>query len=594
METVKRLFDLLPHYKQNYLPKDDVIARKEDGKWKKYSIDEYIAIVNDLSYGFLYLGIEKGDKIATIASNRPEWNFVDMAALQVGAVHVPVYPTISESDYKYILTHAEIKYIFISGVELYRKIEHILSGIPTLKSVFTFKEDNDIAHYSEIIRLGKEHPDAERLQRIKDSIDGNDLATLIYTSGTTGNPKGVMLSHTNILSNCMAVAHISPVGQEGKALSFLPLCHVYERMLTYVWHLLGISIYYVENIATISENMTEIKPDLISTVPRLLEKIYDKIFSTGQKLKGFKRFIFFWALRIALHYKLDGKNGWYYEFKRKIADKLVYSKWRAAVGNNVKTIISGGAALQPRLLRMFWAAGIPVLEGYGLTETSPVIAVNALEKGKIKFGTVGTPPATSISVKIADDDEILCKGPNVMLGYYKEPGLTNDAIDAEGWFHTGDTGMIEEGKFLKITGRKKSIFKTSMGKYISPELLENKLKESRFIDNILVVGEHQKFAGAIIVPDFAFLRSYCEIKGIKAKTPAEMIVNKQITQRIRKEVASYNKHFGAYEQIKKFELIDHEWSIETGEITPSLKIKRAVVCERYKELIDKIFSLPTE
>jgi long-chain acyl-CoA synthetase len=590
METVKRLFDLLPHYKNNYLPKDDVLAGKEDGKWRKYSIDEYISIVDNLSYGLLHLGVKKGDKIATIASNRPEWNFVDMAVLQVGAVHVPVYPTISESDYKFILAHAEIKYIFISGQDLYRKIEHILPDIPSLKGVYTFKEGTSITHYSEIILLGKEHPAAEKLQSIKDSVKGDDLATLIYTSGTTGNPKGVMLSHTNIISNCMAAKHISPVGQEGKALSFLPLCHVYERMLTYVWHLLGISIYYAESIATISENIKEIKPDLISTVPRLVEKIYDKIFSTGQKLTGIKRFIFFWSLRIALRYKPYGGNGWYYEFKRGIADKLVYSKWRAAVGNNVKAMISGGAALQPRLLRAFWAAGIPILEGYGLTETSPVISANDFGIGNVKFGTVGR-PLDRITVKIADDGEICCQGPNVMLGYYKEPELTKEAIDTEGWFHTGDIGIFDEDSMLKITGRKKAIFKTSMGKYISPELIENKLKESHFIDNVMVIGEHQKFAGALIAPDFAFLRSYCEIKGIDAKTPEEMVANKQIVQRIRKEVTCYNKHFGAYEQIKKFELIDHEWSIESGELTASLKLKRTIVSDRYKELIDRIFDV---
>jgi len=593
METIKRLFDLLTHNKNNYLPKDDVLAGKEDGKWRKYSIDEYISIVDDLSYGFIHMGVAKGDKIATIASNRPEWNFVDMAVMQVGAVHVPVYPTISESDYKYILAHAEIKYIFIGGPDLYRKIEHILSDIPTLKGVYTFKEGTSIPHYSEIIRLGQEHPDPVKLQSIKDAVKGDELATLIYTSGTTGNPKGVMLSHSNIISNCMAAKHISPVGQEGRALSYLPLCHVYERMLTYTWHLLGISIYYAENLGTISENMKEIRPDLISTVPRLLEKIYDKIFSVGQKLTGFKRFIFFWSLRLALRYKLNGENGWYYEFKRSIADKLVYSKWRAAVGNNVKAMISGGAALQPRLLRVFWAAGIPILEGYGLTETSPVISANEFGVGSVKFGTVGA-PLDFVSVKIADDGEILCKGPNVMMGYYKEPELTREAIEADGWFHTGDIGMIDNDGLLKITGRKKAIFKTSMGKYISPELLENKLKESHFIDNVLVVGEHQKFAGALIAPDFAFLRSYCELKGIPAKTPLEMITNKQIIQRIRKEVSNYNKQFGDYEQIRKFELIDHEWSIDTGELTASLKLKRTVVSERYKDLIDKIFSVSGE
>ena len=589
MGTVTRLFDLLPHCKENYLPKDDLLAGKVDGKWIKYSIDQYISIVDDLSYGLIQLGVEKGDKIASIATNRPEWNFVDMAILQVGAIHVPVYPTISKSDYQFILQHAEIKYIFISGPELYRKIEDIVSEIPTLKGIYAFKEFTGITHYSEIIRLGEAHPDAEKLQSIKDFVKGDDLATLIYTSGTTGNPKGVMLSHTNIISNCLAAMSISPVGQEGRALSYLPLCHVFERMLTYVWQFLGISIYYAENIGTIADNMKEVKPDLISTVPRLLEKIYEKIISTGQKLKGVKRLIFFWALRLALQYKLNGENGWLYELQRKIADKLVYNKWREAFGNNVKVIVSGGAALQPRLLRVFWAAGIPILEGYGLTETSPVITVNKFGEGNIKFGTVG-PALDAISVKIAGDGEILCKGPNVMLGYYKAPGLTREVIDEDGWFHTGDIGTLDDGGLLKITGRKKAVFKTSMGKYISPEILENKLKESRFIDNIIVVGEHQKFAAALIVPDFVFLRSYCTLKGIDAKTPQEMILNKQIIQRIRKVVLCNNSNFGAYEHIKKFELIDHDWTIDSGELTASLKLKRTVVYERNKKLIDKLFS----
>ena len=589
METVTRLFDLLPHYKRSFLPKDDVLAGKVDGKWKKYSIDQYISIVDDLSYGLIQLGVEKDDKIATITSNRPEWNFFDMAILQVGAIHVPVYPTISISDYQYILHHAEIKYIFIGGPELYRKIEDVLSELPTLKGVYAFIECPGITHYSEIIRLGKEHPDEERLQRIKDAVKGDDLATLIYTSGTTGDPKGVMLSHTNIISNCKAAMPISPVGQEGRALIYLPLCHIFERMLTYTWHLLGVSIYYVENIGTIVDNMKEVKPDLMSTVPRLLEKIYEKMISSGQKLKGVKRFIFFWALKLALQYKLNGENGRLYEFQRKIADKLVYVKWREAFGNNIKVIVSGGAALQPRLLRLFWAAGIPILEGYGLTETSPVITVNKFGEGNIKFGTVG-PVLDTVSMKLAADGEILCKGPNVMLGYYKAPKLTQEVIDEDGWFHTGDIGTLDEGGLLKITGRKKSIFKTTMGKYISPELLENKLKESRFIDNIFVVGEHQKFAAALIVPDFTFLRSYCALKGIDAKTPQEMILNKQIIQRIRKVVLCNNSNFGAYEHIKKFELIDDEWTIESGELTASLKLKRAVVFDRYKKLIDKLFS----
>ena len=593
MESVKRLFDILPFHQSHYLPKEDVLAGKEEGKWKKYSIDKYIEIVNDLSSGLLKLGVEKGDNIATITPNRPEWNFVDMALLQIGAVHVPIYPTISESDYKYILAHAEIKFVFINGQDIYRKIEHIVPDITSLKGVYSFKECVGVNPYTDVLKLGKENPVPERVQQLKDSIDEHDLATIIYTSGTTGNPKGVMLSHANIITNMMSCSHIPPIGQEGKALSYLPLCHVYERMLTYLWQYVGISVYYAESIATIADNMREIKPEAMTTVPRLLEKIYDKIFSTGKKLKGFKRFVFFWALRIALRYKLNGANGWYYEMKRSIADKLVYSKWREAVGGNLKVMVSGGAALQPRLLKVFWAARIPVLEGYGLTETSPVISVNTFVEGTIKFGTVG-PAIASAEVMIADDGEILSKGTGVMLGYYKEPDLTNEAIDAQGWFHTGDIGTIVEGNLLMITGRKKAIFKTSMGKYISPELLENKLKESIFIDNVLVVGENQKFAAAIIVPDFQFLKAYCAHKGIDAKTNEQMVNHPQIIKRIRKEVDKFNKKFGAYEQIKKFELIDHEWTIDSGELTGSLKLRRNVIAERYQAMIDKIFATATE
>ncbi len=593
MESVKRLFDILAFHQAHYLPKEDVLAGKEDGKWKKYSIDQYISIVDDLSYGFLKLGVKRGDNIATITPNRPEWNFVDMALLQIGAVHVPIYPTISESDYKYILAHAEIKIVFINGQDIYRKIEHIVPEISSIQGVYSFKDCTGVTHYTEIIKAGRENPNPEQLQQLKDSIQEGDLATIIYTSGTTGNPKGVMLSHANIISNIMSCSHIPPIGQEGKALSYLPLCHVYERMLTYLWQYVGISVYYAESLATIADNMREIKPDAMTTVPRLLEKIYDKIFSTGKKLKGAKRFIFFWALRIALRFELNGDNGWYYELKRSIADRLVYSKWREAVGGNLKVMVSGGAALQPRLLRVYWAARIPVLEGYGLTETSPVISVNTFDEGAIKFGTVG-PAISSAEVQIAEDGEILSKGPGIMMGYYKEPELTKESIDEDGWFHTGDIGTIVDGNLLKITGRKKAIFKTSMGKYISPELLENKLKESIFIDNALVVGENQKFAAALIILDFQFLRAYCTHKGIDAKTNEQMVNHPQIIKRIRKEVDKFNKKFGAYEQIKKFELIDHEWTIDSGELTGSLKLRRNVITERYKNVIDKIFAVASE
>jgi long-chain acyl-CoA synthetase len=589
MNNVTRLFDLLPHIRDNYPKKDDLIAGKEAGVWVKYSIDDYIEISTQVSYGLLALGVKKGDKVATISGSRPEWNFVDMGILQMGAVHVPVYPTISESDYRYILAHAEVQYVFVSGWDTYRKIEHIVSEIPTLKGVYAFKETEGIPMFSEVVSLGKANIKSQELDNIKSSILPSELATIIYTSGTTGNPKGVMLSHQNIISNFMACKHILPFGDEGKALSYLPLCHVYERMLTYLYQYAGISIYYAESIATISDNMREMKPYILSTVPRLLEKIYDKIMANGLKLKGIKRMIFFWAVHLGLKYEMYGQNGFFYEAKLKVARKLVFSKWSAALGGNLKVMVSGGAALQPRLARIFWAAGIPVLEGYGLTETSPVISVNNFEENGVKFGTVG-PVISNVKVEIAPDQEIICKGPSLMMGYYKEPEITSAAIDSDGWFHTGDLGRIEPEGQLKITGRKKEIFKTSFGKYISPELIENKFKESHFIDALIVVGENQKYAAALIVPDFAFLKSWCARKEIPYTTDIEMVQNERIQNRVGKEISKFNKFFGATEQIKAFEILDKEWTVETGELTASLKLRRLFIQDKYSDRIDRLFN----
>ena len=585
---VTRIFDLLTRYKKKFKLKEGVVAGKENGEWIKYNIDQYIEIVNDISYGLLKLGVKKGDNIATISNNRPEWNFIDMGILQTGAIHVPIYPTICESDYQYILNHAEVKYVFVAGKELLRKIEHILPDIPTLKGLYTFKEHEGVKHLSELIELGKQNPVAKKLESIKAGIKPNEMATLIYTSGTTGNPKGVMLSHNNIISNFLAVSKIPPVGEEGKSISYLPLCHVYERMLNYLFQYLGISIYYAENLGTIVENIKEIKPEIMSTVPRLLEKVYDKIISKGRKLKGIKKMIFFWSVNLGLRYELDGANGWFYEYKLKIAKKLVFKKWQEALGGNLEVMVSGGAAIQPRLARIFTAAGIPVLEGYGLTETSPVIAVSNFWKNGIKFGTVG-PILKDVKVKIAGDGEILCKGPNLMLGYYKDSKLTKEAIDKDGWFHTGDIGNIEETGQLRITGRKKEIFKTSLGKYISPQLMENKFKESPFIDVIFVLGENQKYAAALVVPDFEHLRSWCNVKEIKYSSNKEMLANPVIKKRFQREIDICNSAFGKTEQIMSFELLDTPWSVETGELTASLKLRRQFIYKKYKAEIDRLF-----
>lgn len=584
---VTRLFDLLPFYKSSFKPKDDVLAGKEGGKWVKYSIDQYIEAAANISYGLLQLGINPGDKIATISNNRPEWNFLDMGILQIGAVHVPIYPTISESDYKYILAHSEVKYVFISGKEIMRKIEHILPEIPAILGVYTFKPVEGVKNLDELIELGRSNPQPEKVEKLKEAVAPNDLATLIYTSGTTGFPKGVMLTHENILSNVMGVKHIFPVDETCKGISYLPLCHVYERMDNYTYHYLGMSIYYAENMGTIADNIREIQPEIFTTVPRLLEKVYDKIIAKGMQLKGFKKAVFFWAVGLANHYELEGKS-LFYRARLRLADRLVFNKWREALGGKVRVIVSGGAALQPRLARIFTAAGIDILEGYGLTETSPVIAVNTLEKGGRKFGTVGK-PLKNVEVRIAGDGEILARGSNIMVGYYKEPGMTGEALEPDGWFHTGDIGKLEPEGHLRITGRKKEIFKTSLGKYISPQLLENKFKESPFIDGIIILGENQKYAAALVVPDFAHLRSWCEHKGIEFSSDKEMIKDPVINARFRKEIDNYNKFFGSTEQIQNFELIDHEWSIETGELTANLKLKRSYILDKYRVEIERLF-----
>lgn len=589
MTTITRIFDLLPNYVASYKPKDDALACKEDGVWKKYSIEQYIRMADDLTYGLLSLGVKKGDTIATITNNRPEWNFLDMAIMQAGAIHVPVYPTISPADYQYIFDHASVKFVFVSGDELSRKIKEVTVNCPSVEEVFTFKQREGFRNLYDLVGIGQAGPLPEQVQAIKDSIQGNDLATIIYTSGTTGNPKGVMLSHTNIISNFIGVSYIPTFGEEGKALSFLPLCHVYERMLNYLYQYLGISVYYAESLATITDNIKEIHPDMMCCVPRLLEKIYDKIQASGRKLKGVKRMIFFWAVDLALHYDVQGNNNAWYMLRHRIADKLIYSKWREALGGNFKIIVSGGASIQPRLVKTFRAAGLPIYEGYGLTETSPVIAVTSTDSNGIKIGTVG-PPLRGVEVMIAEDGEILARGPNIMLGYYKDTELTAQVIDGDGWFHTGDIGQFEPEGQLRITGRKKEIFKTSLGKYIAPELLENKIKESPFIDNIMVVGENQKFAAALVVPDFNHLRSWCRIKEIEYTTDEEMVALPRIKQRLLKVIDKYNTEFGSTEQIKKIEIMNSEWSTASGELTPTLKLKRSFIAKKYQTRIEKLFA----
>ncbi len=586
--TIKRLFDLQDHILAHFPDKEDVFAGKENKEWQKISAKDYHTLTELIANALIEKGILPGDKIATISNNRPEWNLLDMAIMISGAVHVPIYPTISESDYKYILNHAEVKMVFVEGKELLKKIEHILPQIPTIQGVFTFKHIDDYPHVNTLIELGKQHDHHKEIQNRKDALNPDDMATLIYTSGTTGFPKGVMLSHQNILFNVMAVEKIPPVDHTSYAVSFLPLCHVYERMLNYFYQFKGVSVYYAESLGTITQDMQDVKPQIITTVPRLLEKIYDRIMMKGRKLKGISRLIFFWAINLGLRYELTG-NSWFYRIQLKIADKLVFRKWREALGNRIRVMVSGGAALQPRLARSFWAAGIHVLEGYGLTETSPVIAVNHFGKNGVKFGTVG-PPIEGIEVKIDEDGEILVKGPIVMKGYYKAPEMTDEVMDIDGWFHTGDIGRIEPEGQLKITGRKKSVFKTSFGKYISPELIENKLKESPFIDTAVVIGENQKFAAALIIPNFEHLANWCRVKDISCSNNHELVNRPEIKERIQREIDYFNTQLGDTEKIKKFRIFDEEFGVQSGELTPSMKLRRDFICSKYMDLINDIYS----
>lgn len=585
---VTRLIDLFPYQLEKF-PKSDALAAKENGVWKKYSTAEVLDIVNNLSYGLLNAGIKPGDKIGIISNNRPEWNFIDHACLQIAVADVPLYPTISEHDLKFTLHQSAVRYMFVSDKVIYDKINALKPELPFLERIYTFNKVEGAAHWTELTEAGKKSPLADKVTEIRSTIKPSDLATIIYTSGTTGNPKGVMLSHNNLVSNFKACEVLCPFNESWRALSFLPLNHVYERMLSYLYVYYGVSIYYAESLDTIADNLKDIKPEIFVTVPRLLEKVYDKIVSKGAELSGIKKALFYWALNLGLRYELHGANGWWYEFQLKIANKLIFSKWREALGNNIVAIASGGAALQPRLARVFHAACIPVLEGYGLTETSPVIAVNNFQPDCIKFGTVGT-VIDKVEVKIAEDGEILCKGPNVMLGYYQNQEQTDELLDADGWFHTGDIGIIEDGKFLKITDRKKEIFKTSGGKYIVPQMIENKLKESRFIEQAMVIGENQKFASAFIVPNFSFIRDWANRKNLKLDTNEDIAANPEVKKRIAEEVNEINKTLGHFETIKRFELLSREFSIEKNEMTPKLSLRRKIILENFKEQYNRIYS----
>ena len=585
-----RLFDLVPRYIEKYGYKDCLFAGKVNKQWVKYDGKKFYEITNSISYGLMKLGVKKGDRIALIANNAPEWNMIDFAIQQVGAICIPIYPTISHDDYKYIFNHSEASIAFFTNKHLYSKVADIIADIPTIKETYLIRASEDMKSLQDLIDLGNDNKDVDTLETRKAEVKNEDVATIIYTSGTTGTPKGVMLSHRNILSIVEYLCPLYPINETHDALSYLPLSHIYERAVQYCHIYLGCATYYVDNIGAIIDTMAEVKPQHFTSVPRLIEKVYHTIVRKGHKLTGFKKTIFFWALRLAERYDETKKhNGWFYLQKLKIADKLVFKEWRKVFGGNLELIISGGAAIQPRLTKIFTAIGIQLSEGYGLTETSPVIASNSLTLGKLKSGTVGV-VMDNQEVMIAENGEILVKGPNVMLGYYKDEEKTREAIDENGYFHTGDKGCFDEDGLLKITGRIKEIFKTSMGKYVSPVLIENKIKESPFIGEMLVIGEGQKFAAALIYPNFEHLKSWCNIKGIPYTTDEEMIQSKDIIMRFRKEIDKYNATLGDYEQVKKFELIAKEWTIESGEMTASLKPRRSKIMANYADLVEKIYA----
>ena len=589
MTEIKRLFDI-PYFQLQNAALEKSLVSKVDGEWKALSSQEYVDKANAVSRGLLKLGVQPNDKIAVIStSNRTEWNVLDIGILQVGAQNVPIYPTISEEEYEYVLNHSEAIYCFVSDKGILKKLNTIRSRT-SLKEIYSFEEIPGCRNWTEILDLGQDNALQEEVETRKSKVGEEDLATLIYTSGTTGKPKGVMLTHKNVISDVMLSSDRVPFDfGTYTALSFLPVCHIFERMILYLYQYYSVSIYFAESIEKVSDNLKEVRPHVISAVPRLLEKVYEKIIAKGSALEGIKKKLFFWAVDLGLEYEPYGANGWWYEFKLSLARKLIFSKWKEGLGGRIELIVSGSAALQPRLARVFAAAGIPVMEGYGLTETAPVISVNDQRNGGFRIGTVGR-VIKEVEVRIAPDGEILCKGPNVMKGYYKDPEKTREVINEEGFFHTGDIGNIDKDGFLQITDRKKEMFKTSGGKYIAPQLIENQMKQSRFIEEIMVIGESEKMPAAFIQPNFEFLREWAKRKHLDiGESNQELIENPEVVQRIKEEVDFYNQKFGNWEKIKRFELTPDVWSIEGGHLTPTMKLKRRNIIQIYKPLYDKIF-----
>jgi long-chain acyl-CoA synthetase len=589
MTNITRLFDF-PYYQLEKHNLSDALVTKYDNEWVKTSTKEYLEKANALSRGLLRLGVKKDDKIAIISSNnRTEWHITDIGVLQTGAQTVPMYPTISSEDYEYIINHSESSYCFVSDKEVYDKLIAVKNNLPNLKDIFSYNTIDGCKSWEDILALGADQSNQDDVENHKNNVATTDLATIIYTSGTTGRPKGVMLTHQNIVSDVLMSAPRVPLrAGNTRALSFLPICHIFERMLTYLYQYYGISIYFAESIEKISDNLKEVHPHVMSVVPRLLEKVYDKIYAKGADLTGIKKKLFFWALDLGMNYKPYKENGAWYEFKLKIARKLIFSKWQEGLGGELELLVCGSAALQTRLSKVFCAAGIPVMEGYGLTETSPVISVNDMRNHGFRIGSVGK-ILEGVEVKIAKDGEILCKGPNVMIGYYKDEEQTNEVIK-KGFFHTGDIGEIDSDGFLKITDRKKEMFKTSGGKYIAPQMLENHFKQSRFIEQIMVIGDGEKMPAALIQPSFDFISEWAQRKGINVGNTNEAIITNEIViKRIQKEIDAINERFGNWEKVKRFELTSDLWSIDAGHLTPTMKLKRKVIKEKYNDLYIKIY-----
>lgn len=588
MATITRIFDLLEEFSNEHRHIQDVLAYKKNDQWIKFSAGEYIRYANQVSRALIALGIKKGDKVGTIFSNSPHWNFMDMGLMQIGAIQVPIYSTISNENLKHIFREAEVQAVFISTLEVYQRIKAVIGEVKSIKGVYLVEESEEVKNWDEFLALGDKVPQSD-VDKIKPTIGTNDLASIIYTSGTTGTPKGVMLSHQNFISNFLAISEIIKDDMVHRIISFLPLCHVYERMLNYMYQHMGISVYYAESIDKLSENLREVHPELFCAVPRVIEKSWDKIMAKGRELKGIKRTLFFWAVNLGYKFELNRANGPWYELKRKIADKLIYSKWRNALGGKLRIIVTGAATLQPRLARVFWAARIKVMEGYGLTEASPVVAVSNFKPDGVCFGTVGQ-VLPGVTLDFASDGEILCKGPNVMLGYYKHPELTKEVIDADGWLHTGDIGMLVQNKYVRITDRKKEMFKTSGGKYIAPQVIEVLLKASSFIDGVMVVGENRNYPAAIIVPDFQYLRSWCRVKEHPYTTDADAIKDQRIVARIQREIDQINAALDKTEQIKKVVFLDKPWTVENGDLSQTLKLRRRYLMEKYRDVIESLYS----